>query len=86
MKYWEGVIYRAIESLGGEADLQEIYRKLPDLIDLTEEHLRTTKWGRRPAYEHIVRSYIPNMCQSKLLRWVSRGRYRIIEYQPTQVE
>ena len=81
MQYWEGVIYHIIESLGGEARLQEIYKKLPDFIDLTEGHLRITKWGGRPAYHHIVRSYISNMCQDKLLQSVSRGRYKIVEYQ-----
>ena len=62
MQYWEGVIYRSIELMGGEADLQDIYKKLPYLIDLTERHLRTTKWAGRPAYHHIVRNYISNMC------------------------
>ena len=84
MKYWEGVIYHTIESLGREADLQEIYKKLPDFIDLTEEHLRITKWGERPAYHHIVRSYISNMCQSGLLRRTLRGRYKIIEYKMSE--
>jgi restriction endonuclease Mrr len=81
MKYWEGVIHHTLELLGGEADLQEIYGKLPDFIDLTEGHLRITKWGGRPAYHHIVRSYITNMCQSGLLQRVSRGRYKIVEYE-----
>jgi len=81
MKYWEEKIYRSIESLGGEADLGEIYKKLPDFIDLNERHLRITKWGGRPAYHHIVRSYITNMCQSGLLLRTSIGRYKIIEYQ-----
>jgi len=81
MKDWGWVIYHTMESLGGEADLQEIYRKLPDFIDLTERHLRLTKWGGRPAYHHIVRSYISNMCQDELLQWISRGRYKIVKYQ-----
>ena len=79
MKYWEGVIYHTIESLGGEADLREIYSKLSDFIELTERHLRTTTWGGRPAYHHIVRSYISNMCQSGLLYRTSRGHYKITE-------
>lgn len=80
MEYWEQAIYRSIESLGGQADLQEIYKKLPAFIDLTEGHLGITKWGERPAYHHIVRSYISNMCQSGLLHKTSRGRYKITEY------
>lgn len=81
MEYWEALIYQCIESMGGEADLQEIYRRLPDFIDLTERNLRITKWGGRPAYHHIVRSYISNMCQSGLLQRVSRGQYRIIKHE-----
>ncbi len=81
MQYWEQAIYRSIESLGGEACLPEIYEKLSDFVDLTESHSRITKWGGRPAYHHIVRSYITNMCQSGLLQRVSRGRYRIVEYE-----
>lgn len=80
MQNWEGVIHHTIESLGGEADLQEIYDKLHDFIDLTEWHLRVTKWGGRPAYHHIVRSYVTNMCQSGLLHRTSRGHYKIAEY------
>lgn len=80
MQNWEGVIYHIIELLGGEADLQEIYKKLPDYIDLTEKHLRPTKWGGRPAYHHEVRSYISNMCQCGLLHRISIGRYKITEY------
>ena len=75
------VIYQSIESQGREACLQEIYNRLPDFIDFTERHLRATKWGERPAYQHIVRSYISNMCQSRLLRRTSRGCYKIIEYE-----
>jgi len=80
MEYWEMIIYQSIESMGGEADLQGIYKEIPNRMDLTESHLRITKWGERPAYHHIVRSYISNMCQSGLLHRTSRGRYKITEY------
>ncbi len=80
MQNWEAVIYHTIESLGGEADLREIYDKLPDFIDLSEGHLRETRWGGRPAYHHMVRSYISNMCRSCLLHRTSRGHYKITPY------
>jgi len=74
MKYdWERAIYRSVMSLDGEADLQDIYNKLPDFIELTGLHLKIT-WDR-PAYHHIVRSYITPMCRKGLLRRVARGRY-----------
>ncbi len=80
MEYWEMSIYQSIGSLGGEADLQDIYKEISNHIDLNERHLRITKWGERPAYHHIVRSYISNMCQSGLLRRTARGCYKIIRY------
>lgn len=80
MKCWEGAIYESIESLGGEAGLQETYKRLSETGTLNEDQLRETKWGGRPAYQHVVRSYITNMCQSGLLCRVARGRYRIVRY------
>ncbi len=38
MQNWRGVIHHIIELLGGEADLQIIYKKIPDYIDLTDGH------------------------------------------------
>ena len=73
-------IYQSIESLGGEACLQKIYEEILNHKDLTERALRITKWGERPAYHHIIRSYISNMCQSGLLYRTSRGCYKIIRY------
>jgi hypothetical protein len=84
MRYWEKAIYESLESLGGEACLPEIYKKLPAFIDFTEKDLRITKYGERPAYQHIVRSYISNMCRSGLFRKISRGCYQIIEYVATK--
>ncbi len=80
MQYWEMVIYQSIEALGGEADLQDIYEEIRNRKDLTERHLRITKWGERPAYQHLVRSYISNMCDSGLLHRTSRGRYKVTRY------
>jgi len=78
---WEMHIYQSIEALGGEADLQDIYEEISNRIDLTEKHLRITKWGGRPAYHHIVRSYISNMCQDTSLHQTLRGRYKITRYE-----
>ena len=77
MQYWEGVIHHIVELLGREASLQEIYKIVPDYIELSERHLRVTKWGGRPAYHHTVRNYISNMCQCGLLHRISIGRYKI---------
>ena len=80
MEDWEMTIYQSIESLGGEACLQEIYEEILNHKDLTESALRITKWRERPAYHHIVRSYISNMCQSGKLHRTSRACYKITRY------
>jgi len=77
MNVWEIAILKSINLLGGEAGLQQIYNKLADFIQLTEEHLRKTKWGGRPAYQHQVRSHITNLCQAGELARISRGRYSL---------
>jgi len=40
MNVWEIAILKSIKSLGGEANLQKIYERLPDFIQLTEEAKR----------------------------------------------
>jgi len=76
---WEIAILKSIKSLGGEAELQQIYERLRSFIQLTEKDLRSTEWGGRPAYQHQVRSHITNLCQSGELCRVSRGRYSLTE-------
>ena len=77
MPTWGMAILRCINSLGGAAHLQQIYERLPNFIDLTEMHLRATKWGGRPAYQHQVRSHITNLCQDGELIRISRGFYAL---------
>jgi len=79
MNVWEIAILKSMNSLGGEAGLQQIYEILPSFIQLTEEDLRETKWGGRPSYQHQVRSHITNLCQASELSRVSRGSYSLTE-------
>ncbi len=79
MNVWEMAILKSISSLSGEAGLQQIYDKLSDFIPLTEKHLRKTKWGKRRAYQHQVRSHITNLCQADELARISRGHYSLTE-------
>lgn len=83
MNVWEIAILKSIKSLGGEADLQEIYERLrlPDFKQLmTEKALRIIpKYGERPLYHHWVRSHIKDLCQKDELEWISRGRYSLRE-------
>jgi restriction endonuclease Mrr len=72
---WEYSIFQCIDALGGKANLQEIYKKITDFIELTEEHLKESY--ERPAYQHQIRSHITNMCQSGELTKISRGCYSL---------
>ena len=74
---WEIAILESIKSLGGEARLQQIYKRLPDFKHVTEEHLRIT-YGR-PAYQHQARRHITNLRRAGELIWISRGRYFLTE-------
>jgi len=74
---WEVAILKSIESFGGEAMLQQIYRKLSDYVEMSEYHLRETQWGARPAFQHQVRSHISNLVQADQLVRVARAKYRL---------
>lgn len=77
MNNWEIAILKCINSLGSGAELQEIYRELDKFIELTSEHLKPTEWGRRPAYQHQVRSHISNLRQAGYLIKIATGRYSL---------
>ena len=68
------------KSLGGEAGLQQIYRKLPDFKPLDEKALRINpKYGKRPLYHHWVRSHIKDLCQKDDLERTSRAYYSLTD-------
>ena len=74
MSKWEIAILKSVEQLGGEADNYEVYKKLPEFIELTKEHLRLTGHGDRPAFKHQVRRHLTNLRRSGDLKFVARGR------------
>jgi hypothetical protein len=77
MNIWEVAILTCINSLHGEADLQEIYKHIGNFIILEKRHLEETRYGGRPAYQHQVRSHITNLCQAGDLIRISIGRYSL---------
>lgn len=80
MNTWEIAILKVIQSFNGEAELQQIYNKVPDFIQLTEEHLRRNPmYGNKPNYTHQVRSHISDLCQAGELIRISRGLYILTE-------
>jgi hypothetical protein len=64
---WENSILKSIASLGGEATLPQIYDSIQKFKEMTENDLKKTKWGGRPAFQHQIRSHISNLCQEKSL-------------------
>jgi len=79
MNTWEMAILKSIQSLGGKAGLQQIYKRIPYFNPLTEKHRRETRWGRRPAYQHQARSHISNLRRRGELIRTSRGCYSLTE-------
>lgn len=80
MNVWEIAILKTIKSLGGEAELQEIYEKLPDFKQLTEKAKKIIpEYGEYPLYYHWVRRHITNLRRNDELKWISRGRYSLSE-------
>lgn len=79
MNIWEIAILKSIDSRGGKADTKEIYTdmKSGDFIKLNENHLQTTIYGGRPAYQHQVRSHLSNLIEAGDIQKVSRGAYSI---------
>ncbi len=78
----ETVILRAVGSIKrSEVTTQQIYAALEsgEVIRLTEDQLRTTQWGGRPVYQHLVRSYLSNLVKSGDLERVGHGVYRLAE-------
>ena len=72
---WERLILDAVEDLGDPVHLSNIYLWLERNAPLTDEHLRATRHGGRPAYQHQVRSHISNLCQRGALVRVDVGMY-----------
>ncbi|MEX1193921.1 MAG: hypothetical protein WD904_07440 [Dehalococcoidia bacterium] len=76
---WEYAISEILAHSQGEADLQAIYVRLDKNFPLEDSDRRATKWGGRPAYQHVTRSVISNMRKAGDTAWVSRGRYRLTD-------
>jgi predicted RNase H-like HicB family nuclease len=85
-KEWSEGILEAINSLGNEASLQEIYGTLKEHFSLDQAYLRPTRHGGRPAYQHEVRSLVSNLVEDGYLERVGRARYRLTGSGLTRLE
>jgi restriction endonuclease Mrr len=75
MNAWEVAILKTYDHLDGCAKNRAIYDNVGKFIRLSQEHMRATVYGGRPAYEHQVRSHITNLYQAGHLQQLSRGYY-----------
>jgi hypothetical protein len=83
---WEVAILKAYQlAARGCAENEWIYKRVGDYKELSAYHKRTTQDGGRPAYEHIVRSNIHNLCEAGYLKRVGRGRYCLTDSGKTRV-
>jgi predicted RNase H-like HicB family nuclease len=86
MKEWSEAILEAINSLGNEASLQNIYATVEEHFPLGDAHLRATRHGERPAYQHEIRSFVSNLVQEGQLERIGRGRYRLTRMGATRLK
>ena len=79
MNVWEIAILRSIDYRGGRARNYEIFAELESgrFISLSDNHLRVTDYGGRPAYKHQVRKHLSNLERARDLNRVARGTYQI---------
>lgn len=73
-EYLGVAILKSIESLGGKAKNQQIYKELSNFRQLTEEHLRKSKHGKYPAYQDGVRFNLSDLRQAGELKRISKGQ------------
>jgi len=74
---WKIAILKAIESLHGEADLQQVYERISQFITLTDKHEAIA--FERPMYQHTIRTTTSELRRLGELTRVERGRYRLTE-------
>lgn len=75
MNTWEIAILKSIKSLGGEAELKQMYERLPGFKPLTKENKRITKW-KEPEYQHQIRARVWVLWHKKdELTRIVRGHY-----------
>jgi len=77
MNTWEIAILKSIKSLGGEAELKQMYERLPGFKPLTKENKRITKW-KEPEYQHQIRARVWVLWHKKdELTRIVRGHYSL---------
>ena len=72
---WEISILKCYKDLGGKAHNKDIYNKIKDYIQLTEEHLKIQY--KRPAYHNQIRSHIRNLIEQGDLVKIEDGLHEI---------
>ena len=74
--FWKTCVLEAIQSYGGEAELQDIYLWI-EAADYLGEREKENWTDGRPMYQNHVRSCISAMTNKGELVKVKRARYRL---------
>jgi len=90
---WEKAILKCINLLSGRAHLQDIYRRIPEFLQLGPEDYVITPWGEE-RYHHEARAFLQRLKRFGDVEnpdrgyWVitEQGRARIKHYEPSQLK
>ncbi len=77
VSFWKTCIVEGLRSLGGEADMVDIYKWVESMDWLGKKDMEDSGYGGRPGYQHALRSYASMMVKKGELVRVSRGRFRL---------
>ena len=77
--FWKTCILKGLRSLGGEADMVDVYRWVESVDWLGKNDLEDSGYGGRPNYTHTMRACASSMVKQGELIRVRRGRFRLLE-------
>ena len=75
--FWVTCIVDALENLGGEADMVDIYLAVESLNYLGKKDMETSNYQQRPNYTHSLRSCAARMVKKEELIRIRGGRFRL---------
>lgn len=75
--FWRDTIHTALQSLGGQAYLTDVYEWVRNNVALSEREKSPSPHQRRPYYVNTVRGIASDMTNQGLLIRIAEGYYRL---------
>lgn len=75
--FWRETIHTALQSLGGQAYLTDVYEWVRNNVALSEKEKSPSPHQGRPYYVNTVRGIASDMTNQGLLIRVANGYYRL---------